>query len=170
MSLTLTLSVNLTAPLPDQAATPMHRQRTYVAKDCMLCRGLPGVVSKGASSGCPRPACATMCRCAPRFPTGMCSLSVRRLSLPVPTQIKTQHPGCSTARLDVVDVLVAVGALPELLHELVDVRHLCRVVRQQRLLQRLAHEGHEQARSQETFINDAAFCTATTPQTCGYPY
>ena len=40
--------------------------------------------------------------------------------------------------LDVVDVLVAVRLLPELLDNLVDVRHLGRVERQQRLLQRLA--------------------------------
>ncbi len=39
--------------------------------------------------------------------------------------------------LDVVDVLVAVRLLPQLLHDLVYVRHLGRVERQQRLLQRL---------------------------------
>jgi len=41
------------------------------------------------------------------------------------------------ARLDVVDVLVAVRLLPHLLDDLVDVRHLVGVERQQRLLQRL---------------------------------
>ena len=39
--------------------------------------------------------------------------------------------------LDVIDVLIAVCLLPELLDDLVDVRHLGRVERQQRLLQGL---------------------------------